>query len=102
MTTRHAATDLLAEVARTLREDVAPALAGEERLKTLMAARAARIALAEFCESDAIGAAAARLARFGEPQSLRDRIRAGAHDDDEALHGALLAQARIFARIAQA
>jgi hypothetical protein len=92
----------MTELARTLREDLAPALTGEERLKALMAARAARMAHASICEADALEASGARLQSFGEARALRDAIRAGRHDEDEALHAALLAQARILARIAQA
>lgn len=101
MTPRQETIALLTELARTLREDLAPALAGGERLKALMAARAARMAQADMCEAEPLAATSARLERFGEAHALRDAIRAGRHDDDEALYAALLARARILARISQ-
>jgi hypothetical protein len=88
------APDLLAEAQRALREELAPRLDGEARYLALLAANAVATARRGMIAGAAL--AAAERAVGAEAAA----IRAGAHDDDAALPGRLLAAARIRAWVA--
>lgn len=88
------APDLLAEAQRTLREELAPRLDGEARYLALLAANAVATARRELVVA---GPLAALGAATGADTAA---IRAGAHDDDAALFGRLVAAARLRAWIA--
>ncbi|MFG1398011.1 DUF6285 domain-containing protein [Roseixanthobacter pseudopolyaromaticivorans] len=85
--------DLLAIARKTLQEEIAPQLSGDQRYQAAMVANACAIAGREMAtEAVAREAEAACLdaAQAPSPAALCAAIRAGARDADPHLHAALL------------
>jgi hypothetical protein len=90
------AAGLLAEAEALLRGRLAPALGGPARYDALLAASAVAMAAREIAARAAQEAADAAI-----PPDTAAAIRAGAHDDDPALHAALLRAAALRAWVAR-
>lgn len=88
--------ELLAAVEQTLAREVGPALTGDARYKTLMAASAIRMVMREWVQGAERAATSARLGDIG---ALSATIRHGVRDDDTLLHQALLEDAQARASI---
>ena len=94
---------------KALTEEIAPTLKGQQRYVALMVANAIGIVAREIEQADEVAKAwdraLARVAQEGEgnlessASQLVAAIRAGEHDADPALHGALLETARVAAGI---
>ncbi|MFG1463861.1 DUF6285 domain-containing protein [Xanthobacter sp. DSM 24535] len=90
--------DLLAIARKTLQDDIAPHLSGDQRYQAAMVANACAIAARELetapaAEQAEVAALSAGNAPF--PAMLCAAIRAGGHDANLHLHAALLRQALI-------
>ncbi len=96
---------LLDVARRALLEEVAPALTGRQRYVTLMVANAVGIAMREIEGAETTAAvwdsALARVPVAGDDPlaGLAAAIRAGSHDADAGLHGALQETAAVAAEI---
>ena len=93
---------------KALTEEIAPTLKGQQRYVALMVANAIGIVAREIEQADEVAKAWDRaLARVDEDGAdleasasrLVQAIRAGEHDADPGLHGALLETARVAAKI---
>lgn len=92
---------LIEAARRALTEEVLPGLAGRPRYVALMVANALGIAARDLGEAEVLGAAGADLTGDGTGglDALVRSIREGRRDADPALHGALVKQADIAARV---
>jgi Domain of unknown function (DUF6285) len=94
--------ELLAVARRSLLEEVAPALQGQPRYVTLMVANAMGIALRELEEAERFERAQSVALAHVSPNNaveLVKSLRAGQHDADPSLHGALKDYVEIAATI---
>ncbi|MGL4439635.1 MAG: DUF6285 domain-containing protein [Bosea sp. (in: a-proteobacteria)] len=91
--------DLLAAVERTLAGEVGPALSGDARFKTLMAASALRMVMRELAGAVDLATASETLTTFGSAATLVASIRDGVHDGEANLHAALVADALARTRV---
>ncbi|HQS08452.1 MAG TPA: DUF6285 domain-containing protein [Xanthobacteraceae bacterium] len=85
--------DLLAIARKTLQEEIAPHLSGDQRYQAAMVANACAIAAREMETAPAARqaeAACLEAARAPSPTALCAAIRSGARDADPLLHAALL------------
>ena len=89
--------DLLLAVERTLAIDIAPALAGEARFKTLMAASAIRMVMREIGGGARLAHAMEHLHAGQGLSAMAAAIRQGDHDASDDVFGRLVAFAQLRA-----